>query len=166
METKQEQVERLAKKEMSEELWVKCKSGLTTTFLDGEGLVFNIDTRKYYVINETAAFLLTLLGAKQEGLAMTSIKNMLTERYFIGTEKRMYQDLESFFYNLKQQDLVSFQSGVEGNGDCIKLEGFNDRLKEKYLKPMIEEESEITISGGLQAYQTISQSTTAQASSI
>lgn len=142
---------------MSEELWVKCKSDLIVTSLDGEGLVFDLDTRKYYVINETAAFLLKLLEAKQGGLTLSSIKSQLLERYLVDTEKRVYQDLESLFYNLERYDLVSFQSGIEGNGEDIKSEGFNDRVKRRYLKPMIEDGTEITISSGGQAYQTISQ---------
>lgn len=56
---------------MSKELWVKCKSGLSITSFDGEGAVFDLDTRKYYVTNETAAFLLGLLKEKQEGLALS-----------------------------------------------------------------------------------------------
>ncbi|RJS75599.1 PqqD family protein [Methanophagales archaeon] len=131
---------------MSEELWIKCESDLTTTFLDGEGLVFDIDTRKYYVINETAAFLLKLLEGKQEGLALSSIKSLLLEEYHINAESPEHQGLESFIHNLERYGLVSLQLGIENEGD-IKAKKLDTRTKVDYIEPKIEEEMEIPTSG-------------------
>ena len=131
---------------MGEELWIKYKSDLTTTFLDGEGLVFDIDTRKYYVINETAAFLLKLLEGKQEGLALSSIKSLLLEEYYINAESREHQGFEPFIYNLERYGLVSLQLGIEREGD-IKAKKLDTRTKVDYIEPKIEEEMEIPTSG-------------------
>jgi len=131
---------------MNKELWVKCKHGLITTSFDGEGTVFHLDTRKYYMTNETAAFLLELLKDKHEGLALSSIKNMLLEVYQINDEKRLDDGLVSFFHDLEQHGLGLLQFGNGGKGD-ISVRNSGVKTKRDYINPKIESELDTMLVG-------------------
>jgi hypothetical protein len=131
---------------MSEELLVKCKSGLSVASFDGEGIVFDMETRKYYVTNETAAFLITFLKEEQEGLYLSSVKKSLLEEYQTNDEKVLDNDLELFLHNLEKYGLGSLESG---NGDNGNITVRNSEVKPRriYTKPAIEEELNPVISG-------------------
>lgn len=131
---------------MKKELWAKCRSGLSITSYDGEGAVFDLDTRKYYGTNETGAIVLGLLKEKQEGLALSLIKSLLLEEYQISEERELDDDLESFLHDFEQHGLGLLQLGKRGNGDIIvNNSGLNTRRN--YMKPKIEEELQAMIVG-------------------
>lgn len=129
---------------MSKDLQLKLKNNLVITSLDGEGLVLDLDTRKSFWINETAAFLLKLFKSNREGVPLSSVESFLQKQYLNNSKSKMTQDLNYFINYIEWYGLVSPQSVCSG----VKLKNLNGGTKKPYLKPMIEEDTDILSIGG------------------
>lgn len=125
---------------MSRELELKLRPNLIITSLDGEGLIFEEDTRKVFWINETAAFLLRLFEANHEGTSLSSAKTLLEEQYAINDGEEIAQDLTHFISQLERYGLVSVETSSNGT-NRKKLKNPNNGTTRSYLKPMIDEET-------------------------
>jgi len=129
---------------MDRELQLKFKGNLVISFLDGEGLVFETETRKTFWVNETAVFLLRLLEANREGVPFSSAISLLQEHYFTDDGNKITQDFTSFLNQLEGFGLISLQS-PSNRTNGAKLKNPNGGLKKPYLKPLIEEERDILV---------------------
>jgi len=129
---------------MSKDLQLKLKNNLVITSLDGEGLVLDLDTRKFFWINETAAFLLKLFKSNREGVPLSSVESFLQKQYLNNSKSKMTQDLNYFINYIEWYGLVSPQSVCSGT----KLKNLDSGAKKPYLKPMIEEDTDILSIGG------------------
>lgn len=129
---------------VSKDLQLKLKNNLVITSLDGEGLVLDLDTRKSFWINETAASLLELFKSNREGVSLSSVESFLQKQYLNNSKSKMTQDLNSFINDIEWYGLVSPQLACSGT----KLKSLDSGEKKSYLKPMIEEDTDILSIGG------------------
>lgn len=130
---------------MSNELQVKVKNHLVLTSLNEEGLLLDLDTRKSFWINETAAFLLKLFETNCGGVRLSSARDALQEQYLADDGSKVAQDFASFINQLEGFDLVSLRSPSNGT-NVTKLTSPNGEAKRSYLKPMIKEEADTVLS--------------------
>ena len=66
---------------MEKESRLQIKNNLVITSLDEEGIVFEVDTRKVFWVNDTATFLLRLLETNYEGVPLSFARSLLQEQY-------------------------------------------------------------------------------------
>ena len=57
---------------------------ITTRFEDGEGVLINVKTKRYYRINETG---LLVWQGLQDGLTLAQISEQMTARYVVDAEQ-------------------------------------------------------------------------------
>lgn len=129
---------------MSKDLQLKLRNNLVITSLDGEGIVFDLDTRKSFWINETAASLLKLFKSNREGVSLSSVESFLQKQYPNNSKNKMTQDLNYFINYIEWYGLVSPRLACGG----AKLKNLDSGAKKPYLKPMIEEDTDILSIGG------------------
>ena len=125
------------------ELPVKLKHNLVISTLNGEGITLDLDTRKTYWVNETGAFLLRLLEVNHEGLFLSSAKGSLQKRYPGTSRSQTTQDLAPFIKDLEWYGLISYEVAVS----LIVFKNLNGKTSKPYLRPMIEEDTDIVSLG-------------------
>lgn len=121
---------------MEKESRLQIKNNLVITSLDGEGIVFEVDTRKVFWVNDTATFLLKLLEANSKGVPLSSAKSLLQEHYLPEDGSEIAQDFTAFVSQLERFGLVSLQSAPNG----AKIKNPDGDITKPYLKPIIKEE--------------------------
>lgn len=126
------------------ELPVRFKHNLVISYLNGEGIALDLDMRKTYWINETGAFLLRLLEVNHEGVFLSSAKSLLQERYPDTNRSEVTLDLASFINDLEWYGLISYESATS----VIVFKNLNGKARKPYLRPMIEENTDIVSLGG------------------
>jgi len=132
-----------------EELQLRLKDNLVVTSLDGEGLIFEVDTQKTFWVNETAAFVFKLLEANHEGIPLFSVKSLLQEQYSTDDGNEITQDLATFVNRLEQYDLVSVEPSSNGANEK-KFKNPNGETIKSYSKPIINREIAVLPITGVQ----------------
>jgi len=127
----------------SKESQLELKSHLIVTSLDGEGMILDLDTRKTFWINETAVSLLKLFDEK---VPLSYAKSFLQEQYLINDRGKMTRDLTFFINYLKWYGLLFPRLAASGTN--FKNPKSRPKKPKPYLKPMIEEETDILSIGG------------------
>lgn len=122
---------------MNKKLQLELKDNLVISSSDGEGVVFDLVTRKSFWINETATFLLKLFKANNNVVPLSSARRLLQERYFPGEGSGIAQDFTAFVNQLEGIGLASLR--LVSNGSKIKNPDV-ERTKKPYQKPIIEED--------------------------
>ncbi|MBI3399593.1 MAG: PqqD family protein [Deltaproteobacteria bacterium] len=118
--------------------FMKINDKVTIVSADGEGLVLNLNTRKTFWVNGSAAFLLELLQENSEGISLSSAKKAVDSHHITSEKEDILSDLVSFFGQMEKIGLIS----------CSEIFGtkasrcFNSKLPKPYLKPIIKEETE------------------------
>jgi hypothetical protein len=117
---------------------MKINDKVTIVSADGEGLLFDLNTRKTFWVNGSAAFLLELLQENSEGISLSSANKAVESHYVIFEKEEVLFDLVSFFGQMEKNGLISC-SEISGT-NVIKYP--NSELPRSYMKPIIKEETE------------------------
>lgn len=117
---------------------VKINDNVIIVSADGEGLLFDLNTRKTFWINGSAAFLLELFQENSEGISLSSAKKAIDNHYIISENENVLSDLVSFFGQMEKIGLISC-SEISGT-NVIRCS--NSELPRPYMKPIIKEETE------------------------
>lgn len=116
---------------------MKLNDKVTIVSDDGEGIVFDLTTRRTFWVNGSAAFLLELLEENSEGISLSSATKAVYSHYIISEEKDVFSDIISFFGQLEKYELFSCSAVSGTNG----IRFFNSELQKPYIRPIIKEES-------------------------
>lgn len=118
---------------------LKLEDNLIITCLDEEGLVFEVDTRRSFWVNEAGAFLLKLIETNHGRITLKFARKLLRQKYITNDGSKMEGDLGVFVSSLKRFRLASLQPTPDGS-DPIN---FNVGPGKSYVKPIIKEETNI-----------------------
>jgi hypothetical protein len=116
---------------------MKINDKVTIVSADGEGVVFDLNTRKTFWVNGSAAFLLELLQENTEGISFSSAKKAMDSHYIISEKEDVMSDLVSFFGQMENFGLCSCWEISGANG----IRYSNSELPKPYMKPIIKEET-------------------------
>ena len=121
------------------EQMVNLKNDLIVTTLKDEGLIFDIETRKTFWLNESACYLLQIFQKNSDGFPLSLTKSFLSAKYNNINSDNVSEDIDCFINDLKRHNLLSTR--MQPNGNNIKTRNFTN--KQVYIKPIMEEEIEI-----------------------
>lgn len=97
--------------------------------IDGDAIMINLDNGNYYSMNESGAFLWSLL---QQGAPLPQMVRLLAERFAL-TEAQSEEQAKAFIDHLMREELVS---GQEGGAEPSNL-ALPERRQEAYAPPQL-----------------------------